>query len=125
MTSLTSSRPRSGHDAEAAARQWLEARGLSTVSQNWHSRFGELDLVMHDGTSVVFVEVRLRNDHRFGGGGASVTTAKQAGLWRTASLFLAEHPEWASCPCRFDVIAARSSAGQYQFEWIPNAFYGD
>lgn len=80
---------------------------------------------MQDAGALVFVEVRLRNHRHFGGGGASVTAAKQARLWRTASLFLASHPEWANCPCRFDVMAARSEAGHYHFEWITNAFYGD
>lgn len=106
-----------GQGAEARAERFLKARGLVTVTRNWHCRFGEIDLVMQDGDVLVFVEVRLRTRADFGGAAASVTPAKQKKLVAAARQYLAglrREP-----PCRFDVIAL---AGDGEPEWLRNAF---
>ena len=74
------------------------------VARGPRARGGEIDLVMRDpdGT-LVFVEVRVRRDARFGGAAASVGAAKRQRLVFAASHFLrrlASPP-----PCRFDVVA--------------------
>ena len=61
---------RRGREAERHAERWLKARGLQVLARNYRCRFGELDLVMRQGDTLVFVEVRLRRDERFGGADA-------------------------------------------------------
>ena len=51
-----------GQQAEALALSWLQQRGLVCVARNYRCRMGEIDLIMHDGTTLVFVEVRQRGD---------------------------------------------------------------
>ena len=114
-----------GNEAEEHACSWLQARGLGLLARNWHCRHGELDLVMLDQQTVVFIEVRLRNQQHFGGAVSSVTAAKQRRLMEAASLFLSDQPLWAAHPCRFDVLAMDRRNGCYNFNWIKNAFYGD
>ena len=79
---------------------------------------GEIDLVMEDRESLVFVEVRARRSAEFGDAAATVGPTKQRRLARAAGLFLARHPHWAQRPCRFDVLAV--DAGE--IGWIRDAF---
>ncbi len=111
MTSLL------GQTAEARAEAFLVSHGLKRLARNWRCRFGELDLVMQDGATLVFVEVRLRNRSDFGGAAASVTPAKQKKLLAAARQYLSTLKTLP--PCRFDVIAL---AGDAPPEWIKNAF---
>lgn len=116
------SRRQHGDAAETRACQWLISNGLQLLARNWHSRLGEIDLIMQHDDTLVFVEVRLRRSNQYGGALASVTASKQHKLANTASLFLAAHPQHAGKPCRFDVLALDNSASP---TWIQNAFYGE
>jgi putative endonuclease len=110
---------RDGADAERRAERFLRARGLSLVERNYRCRFGEIDLVMRDGETLVFVEVRLRTHAGFGGPAASITTAKRGRLLRAARHYLAS---LGRAPrCRFDAVllAAPEDAA---IEWVRDAF---
>jgi len=113
----------SGNAAEALARQHLEQQGLRLLAQNWLCRLGELDLVMLDGDTVVFVEVRYRRYSAWGGAVESVDARKREKLSRAALHFLQQESRWAKYPCRFDVIAINAdSQVPAQLNWIQNAF---
>jgi putative endonuclease len=91
-----------GERAESLAAEFLVRRGLSLVTRNFRTRQGEIDLVMRDGDTYVFVEVRLRAPSRFGGAAASITAAKQARLVAAAEAYLAQLGR--EPPCRFDAV---------------------
>lgn len=114
-----------GAQVEAAAREHLVRAGLSPVAANASFRFGELDLVMRDGDTLVFVEVRYRADDRFGGGAQSITAAKRRRLVQAASAFLHAHPRWSDAPCRFDVVEASGDVARPRLAWIRDAFRAD
>ncbi|MFA0923867.1 YraN family protein [Xanthomonas fragariae] len=120
---MSAARRQRGAAVEAAARALLEQAGLRLVVGNANYRGGELDLVMRDGQSLVFVEVRYRRDDRFGGGAASVDRRKRRKLVLAAQLFLASHPELAALPCRFDVVDG--SGEPSILNWIRDAFRAD
>ena len=112
---------------ESAALAHLRKAGLEPVTRNFHSRYGEIDLVMldrsnQDGDVLIFVEVRYRDDATRGGGTASVGAAKQRKLVQTAQMFLQAHARLAALPCRFDVIGCAGTPQQPAFEWTRNAF---
>ena len=113
---------RAGDAAEAAACAFLQARGLQLVARNLNYRVGEIDLLMRDGATLAFVEVRLRKASAFGDGAISVGPGKQRKLAHAAQAWLAANPAQARHPCRFDVVAVTPSAGGLQCEWIANAF---
>jgi len=106
-----------GQTAEARAEAFLKTHGLTLVARNWRCRFGEIDLVMQDGPTLVFVEVRLRSRSDFGGAAASVTPAKQKKLLTAARQYLGTLKTLP--PCRFDVVALSGDAPP---DWIKNAF---
>ena len=113
---------RIGDNWERATESFLHRRGLITLKRNFHSRFGEIDLVMKDQDSLVFVEVRFRQNCRFGTGAETVTIAKQKKLSRAALYYLYRNPQYSQIPCRFDVVSVSTNAGIANFEWIRNAF---
>lgn len=63
--------------AEEAAAEFLKERGFSSLERNYSCRFGEIDLIMRDGHTLVFVEVRYRRNKSFGGAIESITVAKR------------------------------------------------
>ncbi|NAT76419.1 YraN family protein [Dickeya dadantii] len=104
---------------EQLARRHLERAGLIFVAANVTVRGGELDLIMRDGGTWVFVEVRYRRNSDFGGAAASITRQKQQSLLRAAAVWLSRQgASFDSTDCRFDVLAVTGS----QVEWLPNAF---
>lgn len=111
-----------GDVAEAAALAMLQDHGLQLLARNASSRGGELDLVMRDGATVVFVEVRYRATRRFGGGAASVDAGKRRRLVHAARAFLAGHPQMADAPCRFDVVDADGDPDAPTLTWLRAAF---
>ena len=110
------------HPAESLAAKHLAQMGLTLVEQNYHLRFGEIDLIMRDQNLIVFVEVRFRKISRFGGAIHSISRRKQSCLMRSARLFLQQYPQWSDHPCRFDVIAYDGSAARADPRWVQAAF---
>lgn len=111
-----------GLEAEKLAATFLAERGLKLVMQNYHCRFGEIDLIMQDAASLVFVEVRLRSNAKFGSAGASITPQKQQKLILSAQHYLQQHVKNPSqTACRFDAILMNKTDINH-IEWIRNAF---
>ncbi|MDD2833396.1 MAG: YraN family protein [Methylotenera sp.] len=107
-----------GINAEQMAETFLTQHGLTLIEKNFRCPYGEIDLIMREGKTLVFVEVRLRSNTNFGGASMSITTAKQQKLTRTAERYLQTHGNTA---CRFDVILMHQ-LDINAVEWIKNAF---
>lgn len=119
LQSLFPSATPKGQHFELVAERWLQARGLQPVSRNYRCRGGEIDLIMHQGQTLVFVEVRYRANSSHGGAASSVTRAKQRKIVLAARHYLKQHAiNEAHQACRFDVIAFEGD----QPDWIQNAF---
>lgn len=113
------SKQQTGADYELQARRLLENAGLRFVAANVRFRGGELDLIMRDKKTWVFVEVRFRRNADFGGAAASVTRQKQRKLILAAALWLkARKASLETEDCRFDVVAITGA----DVDWLPNAF---
>ena len=96
-----------GRDGEALAEAYLIERGYRLLQRRFRLRNGEIDLIMVDGDTVVFVEVRRRRGGTLGDPLESIGPLKQHRLIRAAQLFLGAHGLYDR-PCRFDVVALRS-----------------
>lgn len=106
-----------GQDKERLAERFLTQRGLELRARNHRCRFGEIDLVMTDGDTLVFVEVRYRKSARFGSAAETVDARKRQRLVKAARHYLQRNP--TMLPCRFDVVAID---GPDHINWIPHAF---
>jgi putative endonuclease len=113
-----------GDAAEQVACTYLQNQGLKLLDQNYHGKFGELDLIMQDSDSIVFIEVRYRKKTSFGSPVESITYQKQQKLIKTALYYLQRHPKWQNAAARFDVvgITSQNDVVKDQIEWIQNAF---
>jgi putative endonuclease len=118
---LATTRQRGNH-WERAAESFLIKRGLRTIRRNYLARVGEIDLIMMDGETLVFAEVRYRENDAHGSGADSVTWYKQQRIIRAARNFLGRNPSRSCLPCRFDVISIGKSEGRTLFDWIQGAF---
>ena len=113
--SQLSNSQRIGDAAEERALQFLKTQGLTLLQRNFRCRGGEIDLIMQEHQTLVFVEVRQRSSGSHGGALASVTPQKQKRLLLAAQIYL---QRFQSAPaCRFDVVAYD---GQ-QRQWVKNA----
>jgi putative endonuclease len=111
-----------GRWGEKLAEEFLLNQGMLLLYRNFRSPFGEVDLVMQEGTTVVFVEVKTRSSRTFGFPEEAVTARKQEHLIKTVSWYYQEHPEWDG-QCRIDVIAIEAGRNQPEpnIEWFKNA----
>jgi putative endonuclease len=109
-----------GQAAEDQALAYLQARGLRLLGRNYRTPGrggGEIDLILQeaDGT-VVFVEVRSRAHHGFGGAGASIGRAKRQRIVLAAEHWLRQHG--AHQPCRLDAVLMDGAT----ITWLRAAF---
>ena len=126
-----------GQWAEHQALQLVQKQGYLMVHQNYHSRFGEIDLIVQRGAELLFIEVKARSKTAYAQAAETVSIHKQRKMLKTALFFLHAHPEFESYYCRFDVICfdfyqrfAKSiqhefSNFPYDLQWIENAFTFD
>jgi putative endonuclease len=113
-------RQRDGARAEVLACEYLIAKGLTLIDANVACTRGEIDLVMKQGGTLVFVEVRWRKTAAYGGAVASVTPSKLKKLLTACEVFFQHYPTWRTSPCRVDVVALQGSLNQAQIEWLQN-----
>lgn len=113
-----------GDWGEAQVAAYLRERGYRIVSSKYRCRFGEIDLIAHDGKTLCFIEVKARSNLSFGLPREHVTALKRDKLRTTASYYLATHDPDASC--RFDVAEVYTDGAQTpegtRIEYIENAF---
>ena len=122
----TSNEPSStdkGNITEHFAQRYLTQHGLTFVENNYHSRQGEIDLIMRDGETYVFIEVKYRKNMNFGGPIVAIPVSKQKKIKHCITFYLhqAGLNEY-NTPCRIDVIALVGDITQPQVTWLKNAF---
>lgn len=109
---------------EQYAADWLERHGYTILGRNWHSRYGELDIVMMTPDRVIaFVEVKTRRTDHFGMPQEAVTLHKQTNLRRAGVQWLLEPDHRIRhTGVRFDVLTIVARAGMVSVHHIPGAF---
>jgi putative endonuclease len=107
-----------GREGEAKAADYLRRKKYEVIGANYRCRFGELDLIAKKRELVIFVEVKLRKNDRFGAAADAVTFSKQDKLRKTAASWLAAHD--CDAPTRFDVIEIYTDTGRINH--IENVF---
>ncbi|MDF9392726.1 MULTISPECIES: YraN family protein [Methylococcus] len=111
--------PLTGSQAESWTAEYLMARGLRLIERNYRCRLGEIDLVMAEGSTLVFVEVRYRSSKRYGGALESVDRHKCRRLLAAVQHYMIERRVTGAV--RLDVVAVSPGAAGPEAEWIRNA----
>lgn len=114
LANLRTSRQRTGDLGEEQALRYLESKGCQLLQRSFVCKGGEIDLIMRDGNSLVFVEVRKRATAAFGGAAASITPTKQKRMTLAAQAYL---QSLSTLPaCRFDAVLIEAE----QISWLKN-----
>ncbi|UOO82349.1 YraN family protein [Uruburuella testudinis] len=105
-----------GAAGEDAALHFLQAQGCKLLARNWHCPFGEIDLIVKSGNTILFVEVKYRKSKGFGGAAYSITPAKLAKLQRSVEHYL-QQQHLTNTPCRLDAVLIEGDAAPH---WLQN-----
>ena len=117
---------RKGLRYEDQALNYLQKRGLRLLHHNYACRCGEIDLIMREGESICFIEVKFRKSMSYGGAAHSIPLTKRRKIIKTALFYIAGHRQLAGCPLRFDAfLIQRQRDGSDRIDWIRSAFYAD
>ncbi len=92
-----------GHDGEMFAVNFLKNKGYQILFQNYHSRFGEIDIIAKDKGTIVFVEVKTRTNTLFGAPLEAITNSKLKKIIKTSQFYLTEN-RLENLPYRFDAV---------------------
>lgn len=113
----------SGAAGEDFAVEYLKKHGFEILRRNFHSRFGEIDIIARDVRYLVFAEVKTREKDSLVDPLEAVTVSKQRKIIRTAQIYLQRYPE--DLQPRFDVAAVITVHGVPQnLRYLENAFFG-
>jgi putative endonuclease len=128
---MVAKRAAHGCVAEAWAQEYLYDQGYKFLTRNFRTKVGEIDLIVHNWHSLVFVEVRLKTHHQFGSALETITYTKQQRITRAAEVYLQCHRLSQFQNHRFDIVSfdAQSHPSSYRIEqqyyalrWVQNAF---
>ncbi len=105
-----------GAAGEAAALAFLQKQGCKLLARNWHCPFGEIDLIVKNGNTILFVEVKYRKNSGFGGAAYSITPAKLLKLQKSAEHYLQQH-RLSHTACRLDAVLIQGNDAP---QWVQN-----
>ena len=111
-----------GKQAEDIAAAYLKKQNIKIIMRNFHSRFGEIDLIGLDQEILTFIEVRYRKDEQLLSAIETIDQNKCKKIIKTSEAFLNKHKKYQSYYCRFDVITITGEFKQPEIEWIKGAF---
>ena len=126
-----------GEWAEVKACTHLKENGFEILECNYHSRYGEIDIIASREKDLIFVEVKARAKTTYGNANEVISNAKQIKIMKTAMQYLQKNVEKQSFYSRFDVICIDFSQQfaktiqhdfshiPYDLNWIENAFTFD
>ncbi len=105
-----------GKKGEDLACEFLKKQGFTIIDRNFHSRYGEIDIIAENKQYIIFVEVKLRSRYSLVLAQESVDLSKQKKILKTACEYLQKNI--IEKQPRFDVIAINSN----DINYIENAF---
>ena len=109
-----------GNYGEQLVCNWLMGQNCQVLHRQWHSRFGEIDLIARGWSGqgklrcemLAFIEVKTRSQGNWDADGLlALTRSKQKKIRTTARYFLVRHPYLSDIPCRFDVALVSCHVG--------------
>ena len=110
------------HWAEKVACEALQLKGLQLIDHNFSTTLGEIDLIMRDGSTLVFIEVRQRRSAAYDLAEETIGHRKQEKIRRVANQFLQRNSKGYDQQCRFDVFAVNGDQTETTIQSIKSAF---
>lgn len=92
-----------GSMGEQLAEKYLVSKNYYILAKNYHSKFGDIDIIASDGSSIVFIEVKTRTQNQYGTALEAITKNKLENIIKTSHLYL-EQRNMHGHPYRYDAI---------------------
>ncbi|MFH0952400.1 MAG: YraN family protein [Patescibacteria group bacterium] len=108
-----------GQQGEDAVRAMLTKRDFIILDTNYHTRFGELDIVARQKDRLYFIEVKTRRSQRYGSGPAALTDQKQDRLRQSANLYR-QAKKLTDLPYQFDLVTIEKERDKWRWRWLDN-----
>jgi len=108
---------------EGVALTYLKKNKLKKIKRNYHCKAGEIDIIMTDKDTLVFIEVKYRKNDDWVSAAESVTKKKQTRIIKAAQMFLLQNKKFEDWNCRFDVMSIQGDKQNPEIDWIQSAFY--
>lgn len=121
---MTGSRAALGQRGETAAASFLKRQGYEVLARNYHSRYGEIDIIACKDGRLAFVEVKTRSSLQYDTPGAAVNFLKQRKIRKTALIWLQAQDKVYE-ELAFDVVEILVSAArpeQAKLRWLKSCF---
>lgn len=115
---------KTGNFGEDVAVSFVRSKGYSIIDRNYHSRYGEIDIIAQEKNFLVFIEVKTRKENSMVKAFEAVDTIKQKKIIKTAMIYLMNNK--VDLQPRFDVIEVliKKSGNVKAVNQIENAFLG-
>lgn len=110
-----------GDQGESCAAEYLRRQGFRILTRNYRCKIGEIDLIVDDHGTLVFVEVKTRSSVRYGTPAEAVHYRKRQKIIQSAYWYLREHG-MEHVHCRFDVLEVYAAGSAWTVHAIKNAF---
>ena len=111
-----------GKLGENFAAEWLQKSGYSIIGMNYHTRFGEIDIIAKDNETICFIEVKFRSNSSMGVPAEAVNSMKQERIIKTAMLYIEDMGLNLDTSIRFDIAEVAQKDGEYYIRYTENAF---
>lgn len=111
-----------GNQAEEIALLFLKRQGFSVIEKNFHSRFGEIDIIASKEKQLFFIEVKSSSDSSRQNPIEAVNYFKQQKIIKTSYIFLNQNQKFNNFEKYFSVIGIVFDQEFINFEWIPEGF---
>jgi len=112
-----------GKLTEKLAADYLVLQNLTLIEQNFHSKYGEIDIIMKEAETYLFIEVKYRKNNNYGGGLMAVSYKKQEKIRLCAKFYLQQKQlNEYNTPCRFDIVILEGDIQKPKINWLKNAF---
>ncbi|MBN1622674.1 MAG: YraN family protein [Endomicrobiales bacterium] len=102
-----------GRSGEKEAVKYLKSHGYKVIENNFHTRYGEIDIIAKENEDLVFVEVKLRRSDKYGSPAEAVHRNKQEKIIKTALQYV-KLKNLFDKNLRFDVILIGPDAGKIE-----------
>ncbi len=109
---------KNGSYFEDKACEYLKIKGCTILERNFRCRYGEIDMIVRDGSHIVFVEVKHRQAGTAGSPLEAVTREKMKRISNTARYYLMKNGISEYTPMRFDVVGYLGD----EVTWVRDAF---
>ena len=92
-----------GKSGELLAEEYLKKNGFDILHRNWKYSYYEIDLIALQNNLLHFIEIKTRNNCKFGYPEESVSVKKIRNIMKAAAAYLNQYPHYSRV--QYDILS--------------------